>query len=350
MKILFSICDNNYLDKAKVFFDSASLNNQDYTYFLFLSDKKSDEIDYSNIKAEIIEADKLPIDDYENFYLKYSIVEFSTAIKPYIFQYLVSQHKDCENVLYFDPDIKVYSSFIGLEEELNIGSVLLTPHCLTPMKISDLPFENTFLNYGIYNLGFIGIKNDNNAKLFLDWWTDRVFNYCYDDVVNGLFVDQLFITIAPVYFNFIVVSRNLGLNVAYWNLFERTLSQKENVYYAGNQSLVFFHFSSFEPTINYLTIRNCNYYFLERNDLKRLFLEYKTDLEDANKFYSGKYKNHYVQLREKYIVEKRKHLIKSNFKSKFFYILSNIIPNSLFIKIHNSLSYLKKVNPIYIAN
>ena len=54
-----------------------------------------------------------------------------------------------------------------------------------------------------------------------------------------------------LFFEGILVSKNLGLNVAIWNLTERELSQKENgeMCVNDNYPLIFFHFSNLDSLI-----------------------------------------------------------------------------------------------------
>lgn len=58
-----------------------------------------------------------------------------------------------------------------LYSDLDKYSILLTPHIYTPVPVDGKkPGENTFLNYGIYNLGFLALKNDFTAREFAHWW------------------------------------------------------------------------------------------------------------------------------------------------------------------------------------
>ena len=62
-------------------------------------------------------------------------------------------------------------------------------------------------------------------------------------VEAGYFTDQRWIDAVPVFFEHEVV-RDLGCNVAYWNLHERTLAVDESgAWTAGGVALRFFHFS-----------------------------------------------------------------------------------------------------------
>jgi hypothetical protein len=63
----------------------------------------------------------------------------------------------------------------------------------------------------------------------------------------GLFVDQLWMNFAPVYFEKVMILKNHGYNMAYWNLHERKLVKTDQGYFVNDLStqLVFFHFSGY---------------------------------------------------------------------------------------------------------
>ena len=52
---------------------------------------------------------------------------------------------------------------------------------------------------------------------------------------------------APSYFGGVRILKDKSLNVAYWNLHERTLRRRDGIYTVDDQPLSFFHFSGFNP-------------------------------------------------------------------------------------------------------
>ncbi len=112
---------------------------------------------------------------------------------------LMSAH--AEKIIFFDPDIKVFNPISFLYEELDVSSIILTPHICTPIVFDNKkPDENHFLNFGIYNLGFIGLKKDEETKKFLSWWKQHTYHKGYIDVYKGIFVDQLPVNLATIFF------------------------------------------------------------------------------------------------------------------------------------------------------
>lgn len=249
MKIAFTICSNNYFAQAKVLLQSIANTNSNYTLVLGLVDKKADAIDYTikNGNVSIIEVSLLDIPKEYNIFKKYNIIELNTSVKASYIKWIKKNYPEAEQILYFDPDIKVFSSLKELEAELKVNSIVLTPHIYKPIPIDAFyPSESSFLNHGIFNLGFIGISFQNNQVYdFLDWWEERLMKQCFIDQKHGIFVDQLPVNYAPIFYREITkILFHDGMNVAPWNLHERKISIRNNEYCANEDNLVFFHFSS----------------------------------------------------------------------------------------------------------
>lgn len=292
MNIAFTICSNNYLAQAKVLQKSFKEHNNECIFFIGLVDKLHPSINYTaEFGNDIIVIDQTIVSGYDELVAKFDIIELNTAVKPFFIQYLINKFKPTF-VHYLDPDIKVYSSLLALNQELESKSLLLTPHFYTPIPDDGLtPFENLALNHGIYNLGYLGINaNHPETRLFLDWWSSRTSNHGFARVSAGFFVDQLWINLAPVFFKDVCISKHFGSNIGPWNLHERTLSENgKNVIMNGQEKpLLFYHFSSYSYKNPKLLSKYYNRYSLaDRPDLINLYNNYLEDLINNNcEFYS----------------------------------------------------------------
>ena len=238
--------------QAKTLADSVKATNPDYTFFIGLTDSLNSEIDYPNeIGHTIIAADQIGIPEFDSLWKKYSIVEFNTNVKPFYFEYFTNQYPELDYLFYLDPDTFVYNNFDIIEQEFGKqGEVLLTPHIITPIPIDDkVPGENLFLNFGIYNLGFFGMKNPQHGNKVIDWWKERTYELGFCAPADGFFVDQLWHNLTPIFFENAVVSKHPGLNMGPWNFHERRVSKVADSYLVNNQfPLSFFHFSNYKYT------------------------------------------------------------------------------------------------------
>lgn len=323
MKIAFTICSNNYLAQAKTLGDSLFEKNPDYKFIIGLCDKLSEDIDYSFFEnIEIIPVSQLDIYCFDNIIKKYNIIELNTSIKPSFFKYLIRRYDNPEMIMYFDPDIQIFDKLNLLEKYLEEYDVLITPHILHPISVDDFsPSENLFLNYGIYNLGFLALNpNGENAIKLLDWWEDKTLKIGFDRVSDGLFVDQLWINLAPIFFNKVKVLKEYGFNVAPWNLHERNSIHKVNDDYVleDNSKLVFYHFSSYNFAKPELFSKGYNRYnsIIIRKEVYELYNEYHIKLIKNKIAFFSTIKCQYIKLEEK--VVKKESLIKV--------ILYNLLP------------------------
>jgi hypothetical protein len=257
LKLAITICSNNYLAYAKTLGDSLLAKNPDYKFVVGLVDQKIPDVDYNSFhRLEIVEIGNIGIRDFETVWKKYNIVELNTAVKPSLVKYLFEKHSDADYLLYFDPDIFIYDSLKSIEDRFLESDILLTPHIISPISLDApgirlVPTESTFLNHGLYNLGFIGVKkNGARTREFLDWWEERTLNQGFIDISNGIFVDQLWINLVPIYFEKVKILREMGYNAAPWNLHERGHIQieKDHIIMPDISRLVFFHFSSYKYT------------------------------------------------------------------------------------------------------
>ncbi|WP_071467525.1 hypothetical protein [Polynucleobacter asymbioticus] len=240
---IFTIVAPNYIGQALTLKHSIDAY-RDYIDFkiILVSDSKIN-VDNSIIN-DIIYSFELGINNYKNICFSYNILEHCTNIKPGCFKFLIGKY---DFLYYIDPDIYFYQSPLLLNSLFSNGDVLLTPHSLSPILDQFKPTELEFLRTGVFNLGFIGVKKSDKVTAFLDWWSERCELYGINETSSGLFVDQKWIDLAPCFFEFITISRSTGLNVGYWNLHEREIYFKNGSYYAGDDILLFFHFSGLDP-------------------------------------------------------------------------------------------------------
>lgn len=292
MKIAFTICSNNYLAQAKVLMDSMSETNPEYKLYIFLCDEFNERINYKDFgSVTFVSISNMYIYCFHEIVNKYDIVELNTSIKPSAFKYLIANSESVTKIIYLDPDIQVFDSLDLIEDNLENHDILLTPHVVKPIAVDDKsPAENLFLNYGIYNLGFLAVKADSpNVANFLDWWEERTLKIGYSKVEEGLFVDQLWINLVPIFFDKVKILKELGLNVAPWNLHERNSITKvgDKFIMIDNSILLFYHFSSYNYKQPEFLSKYYNRYdtVVLSQEVKTLYNEYHKRLVNNNVSY-----------------------------------------------------------------
>lgn len=243
----FTSISFSYLDRARVLAETIKRHHPDWTLWLCMSDVEPEGFNFDLADEDfdhIVRVWELDVPSHHAWTFKHDVVELCTAVKGAMMQHILAQ--GAQRVYYIDPDIALFEPLIHVEEALNTHSVVLTPHLLSKEldRQGILDNEISCLKHGVYNLGFVAVRNDSNGRQFADWWGDRLREFCYDDIPAGLFTDQRWCDLAPALFDGVHVLRNTGYNVASWNLSQRPLTITHGgEIYAGSDLLRFFHFT-----------------------------------------------------------------------------------------------------------
>ena len=239
----------NYLPKVRLLCDSIKRYHPEWMIHWALADRipaglrlESEPVD------RIIPVENLNIPDQDGWIFRHNIVELSTGIKPFVVRYLLDQ-PDTTAVLYFDPDMVLFSRLDDLVAGFDEHSILLTPHQTKPETNIEAVIDNEIcsLRHGIFNLGFLGIRNDKNGQEFTDWWAQRIYHFCHESLEQHLFTDQKWVNFAPVFFEGVEILKSPRFNVATWNITTRAVTGSlSEGFQVDGQPLGFYHFTGFD--------------------------------------------------------------------------------------------------------
>ncbi len=246
---VFTCAAVNYLPKVRILCRSIREHHPEAVIHLALADLRPA---WLNAEGEpfdsILDIAGLGIPDWRAWTFTHSIVELSTAIKPFALKRLLAL-PDCATVLYFDPDMVLYSRVDDILALLASSNLALTPHQTKPEQSLEAILDNEVasLKHGIFNLGFIGVRNTEEGRRFADWWAQRTQFLCRADVANGLFTDQKWVNFAPVFFDGVAIVKSPRHNVATWNLTTRRMSGDfDTGFTVDGEPLGFYHFTGFD--------------------------------------------------------------------------------------------------------
>ncbi|MBV8657878.1 MAG: hypothetical protein JO142_08680 [Burkholderiales bacterium] len=248
MVVFFTSVTTNYIPKARALAASAKRHNPDAHFMLLLSDARPAWLDLDQEPFDsVVTSDSLGIPQFRQWVFKHSVVELCTAVKGFAFQWVFREMK-ADKVLYLDPDMIVYAPLTPLLDRLDQASILLTPHQCEPEETHEAIVDNEIcsLKHGVFNLGFLGLRNSDEGRRFADWWAARLEHYCYDDIPGGIFTDQRWVDLAPCFFDDLAVVRDPAYNVSTWNLTHRTVSGDPAAPLVNGQPLRLYHFSGFD--------------------------------------------------------------------------------------------------------
>lgn len=246
---VFTSAAVNYLPKVRVLCHSIRRHHPEAVIHLALADERPAWLTTKDEPFDhVMPVAELGIPNWHAWTFTHDIVELSTAIKPFALKRLL-ELPGCETVLYFDPDMALFSRVDDILERLARGNVALTPHQTKPEKTREAVIDNeiTSLRMGVFNLGFVGVRNTPEGHAFTDWWGERTYEFCRAEVYNGLFTDQKWVNFAPIFFDGVEILKSSRFNVATWNLTTRRLTgDAARGFEVDGEPLGFYHFTGFD--------------------------------------------------------------------------------------------------------
>ncbi len=257
-KCSFTIVAKNYIGLGLILKQTLlKFHKSEMDFYIFVADEinKEDLSSLDNV-ISIKNVSDYTEAEWTDMTFKYDLTEFCTSVKPFCFQYLFKNGYDY--AIYFDPDICIFSPITEILEKLNKYDIVLTPQIVgIHINYTGEHPEWAMNVNGIFNLGFCGMRKSDISQTILSWWKERLKRECFVDRSVGDFTDQKWMDWIPALLGneHLYVFRNLGMNMAPWNYFERQLFIKDNkivVKYRTNDneyredSLVFLHFAGYD--------------------------------------------------------------------------------------------------------
>jgi len=224
---------------------AASLDELGCEFRLFTLVTGSDVPRFRSQKIVSLQVDDVPDPMTDALKEKYFDVgradEFRWSMKSVLMLHLL-EDIGLERVIFVDPDVAFFSDPSFLFDGLTRARVLLTPHWRCPDPGRD-PWNFADLQTnGLFNAGFIGVSRGSEPAL--RWWSGVCLYRCDKRPEEGLFDDQAYLDLMPVYFEGVEILRHRGCNVANWNLSEnRRVIADDGSVRVGGDPLVFIHFT-----------------------------------------------------------------------------------------------------------
>lgn len=241
----FTICSRNYLAYALTLRESLLAVDPAAELFIYLADD-ADGLDLPP-DVKVVPVAEIAMPALWDMALRYSVMEFNTAIKPFCILDLWDK-KGFDAAVYLDPDLYFLRPLTAVKDAFARGhDCVLTPHLLEPLADDFHPDDIQILRTGVYNLGFGAFAKRPGARRFVEWWAKECETKCVVDLENGLFVDQRLADYAPAFCDDAFILRDPGHNVAYWNFKHRRVARTAEGWTADSVPLTFFHFSGVAP-------------------------------------------------------------------------------------------------------
>ncbi len=164
-----------------------------------------------------------------------SQVEYYFTCTPSLPLYILKNWPEVDLITYLDADLFFYADPAPLYTEMGTGSVAIIAHRYPPhLRQSE--------QYGIYNVGWLSFRRDENGLACLQWWRERCLEWCYDRLEPDRFADQKYLDRWTELFAGVVVLSHKGANLAPWNLTNYRIYDNPAGLQVDDQPLIFYHF------------------------------------------------------------------------------------------------------------
>jgi hypothetical protein len=236
----------------------------------------------TNGTGDIIYLNELQDERISGMAQRYNPFELSCAFKPFFANHIFATIPHINRLIYLDGDMYVFGPFTQQTD----AAITLSPH--RTVHVNFLPGLDNFsavnlLRYGVYNAGYFELIRKPEAILFINWWQTLMENHAYNRPDEHFFVDQLWLSAAPSFFDDIFINKNPGYNASVWNLIERKITIDNNEYYVNGEPLIMFHYSTYslDAPDQLLNFEHPALSFATFPELKPVFKIYKDAVLEA---------------------------------------------------------------------
>jgi len=261
--------DTNYLARGLSLYRSLEENCGNFQLWILCMDENVYRIlsEMALPKAALISILDLEAGDAELAEAKKnrSRIEYYFTCTPSLALYILNNFKEVDFLTYLDADLYFFDSPSAIFEEIYGCSVAIIEH-----RYSDKNKEKAV--HGVYNVGWLSFRRDENGMACLNWWRQKCNEWCYDRVENSRFADQKYLDEWPARFKNVFVIKNKGANLAPWNISNYSVSIRQGKVFIDEQPLVFFHFHGLKRFFSRCYIMGLGIYRVKITETMRRYI------------------------------------------------------------------------------
>jgi len=169
-----------------------------------------------------------------------SQVEYCWTATPCLPLYIFRRNMEIQKVVYLDADLFFYSKIDSAFEELGEKSIFTVEHRFSSGQ------KYRILTSGRFNVGFQIYRNNQESVACLGRWRKQCLAWCFKQLKEGKYGDQIYLDDWPKLYPNLVISQNLGIDAAPWNIHQYRLSKRDGKIYINSNELICYHFHQFE--------------------------------------------------------------------------------------------------------
>jgi hypothetical protein len=249
MRYFCTYFDCHYLGRALALYESLKRHCPDFKIWMLCMDEESHA---ELVRLNLLNVSPLTLDDLERedpplrkAKTNRSPLEYYFTCTPSLPLFILNRDPTVDLITYLDADLFFFSSVERLFDEIKNKSIAIIAH-----RFSEA-FRKSEWN-GIYNVGWVTFRRDDNGLSCLQWWRERCIEWCYDRIEDNRFADQKYLDDWPNRFQNVIVMQHKGANLAPWNVGNYKLSAHNGTVLVDEEPLIFFHFHAFKQLAGWI--------------------------------------------------------------------------------------------------
>lgn len=164
-----------------------------------------------------------------------SLLEYYFTCSPCLPSFVLSHYTHVDRITYLDADLYFFRDPSDVFDVIEHSSIAIIPHRFHPTFVGREQF-------GIYNVGWVSFRRDEQGMACLSKWREQCLDWCYIRCEADRFADQKYLDRWPADFSNVAVIQHKGANLAPWNVANHHLRHTESGVCVENEPLIFFHF------------------------------------------------------------------------------------------------------------
>lgn len=234
----YTYFDSNFLCRGLALYQSLYAFSKDIQLYILCLDEKCFETVRNLAWPGIIPVSLAQLEMADRELLK--VKPNRTKIEYYFsctasFGCYLFKHYSIEFLTYLDGDTYFFSSPLTFINEIQEYSIAITPHRFPAYKKHNE-------KYGIYNVGWVSFKRDEDGLACLAKWRADCIEWCHNYLEDDKFGDQKYLDYWQENYKNVKIIDNPGINAAPWNLENYQVTKKNGQIYLDSYPLIFYHF------------------------------------------------------------------------------------------------------------
>jgi len=149
--------------------------------------------------------------------------------------YILEREPAIRTITFLDADLYFFSDPDTILNEMTGNSVLILEHRF-PSALQNIR------KFGRFKIGFLGFRNDEGGRGFLENWRSQWKDWCTLRVRDEKCADQAYLDEWPARFNGANMVQHLGANVSPWNVGRYDVQHASDRVTVNGIELIFYHF------------------------------------------------------------------------------------------------------------